>query len=99
MLSLKYLYITTYLIILPYCAVWTQVSSQTPFQQLEVPVLDAEFADWLEKTGDEWGLKGIAISVTRRLKDENGDWAGWTSEAKGFGVADRWGTPVNADVT
>ncbi|KAF8530597.1 beta-lactamase/transpeptidase-like protein [Hysterangium stoloniferum] len=39
------------------------------------PVLDDDFADWLEKTGYEWGMKGIALAVTRRLKDENGEWA------------------------
>jgi len=47
--------------------------------------------------GYEWGMKGVAVAVTRRLKDENGEWAGWTSETEGYGVAIRWGTPVDAD--
>ncbi|KAF8508999.1 hypothetical protein BU17DRAFT_56461 [Hysterangium stoloniferum] len=42
-------------------------------------------------------MKGVALAVTRRLKDENGEWAGWTSETKGYGSANRWGTPVDAD--
>ena len=54
------------------------------------PVLDDEFSAWLEETGNALGMKGVAIAVTRKNKD--GD--GWTTETKGFGVADRWGTPV-----
>ncbi|KAF8513980.1 beta-lactamase/transpeptidase-like protein [Gautieria morchelliformis] len=36
-------------------------------------------------------MKGVAIAVTRRNKDGEG----WTTETKGFGVADRWGNPVD----
>jgi hypothetical protein len=59
-----------------------------------IPVLDDEFAAWLEKTGNLRGMKGVAIAVTR--KNKNAD--GWTTETKGFGVADRWGTPVDDEV-
>ena len=58
------------------------------------PVLDDDFAAWLEETGSARGMKGVAIAVTRKSKD--GD--GWTTETKGFGVADRWGTPVDDEV-
>ena len=58
------------------------------------PVLDDEFAAWLEETGKARGMKGVAITVTRKNKD--GD--GWTTETKGFGVADRSGTPVDEKV-
>ncbi|KAF8509526.1 beta-lactamase/transpeptidase-like protein [Hysterangium stoloniferum] len=96
---LIYLYITTQLFILPYRAVAAYASPQTSFQRQGHPelVLDDEFTAWLERTGHEWGMKGVAIAVTRRLKDEKGDWVGWTSETKGYGIADRWGTPVDAD--
>lgn len=57
-------------------------------------VLDDEFAAWLEETGKVRGMKGVAIAVTRKNKD--GD--GWTTETKGFGVADRWGNPVDDEV-
>jgi hypothetical protein len=57
-------------------------------------VLDDEFAAWLQETGNIRGMKGVAIAVTRKNKD--GD--GWTTETKGFGVADRWKTPVDDEV-
>lgn len=60
-----------------------------------IPVLDDEFAAWLEETGKIRGMKGVAIAVTR--KNKHGD--GWTTETKGFGVADRWGTPVDEAVS
>ncbi|KIJ31713.1 hypothetical protein M422DRAFT_36150 [Sphaerobolus stellatus SS14] len=43
-------------------------------------------------------MKGIAIAVTRRTKDDNGEWDGWETELKGYGVADRWGNTVDEDV-
>lgn len=58
------------------------------------PVLDNRFTAWLEETGNARGMKGVAIAVTYRNKDGGG----WTTETKGFGVADRWGTPVDDKV-
>ena len=65
--------------------------------QLEAPrlksVLDDEFEAWLNETGYKWGMKGVAIAVTRQIKGDN-----WHTELKGYGVADRWGNPVDEEV-
>jgi hypothetical protein len=58
------------------------------------PILDDEFAAWLNETGSIRGMKGVAIAVTRRNKDGEG----WSTETKGFGVADRWGNLVDDQV-
>jgi hypothetical protein len=58
------------------------------------PLLDNEFAAWIEETGESWGMKGLAVAVTRKNKDGQG----WSTETKGYGVADRWGNPVNEEV-
>ena len=57
-------------------------------------ILDDEFSAWLEETGTIRGMKGVSIAVTRKNKNDDG----WTTETKGFGVADRWGTPVDDEV-
>ncbi|KAF8586654.1 beta-lactamase/transpeptidase-like protein [Ramaria rubella] len=56
-------------------------------------ILDDNFDAWLKEIGNNWGMKGVAIAVTRKNKD--GD--GWTTETKGYGVANRWGDPVNEE--
>ncbi|KAF8580651.1 beta-lactamase/transpeptidase-like protein [Ramaria rubella] len=56
-------------------------------------ILDDNFEAWLNETGYNWGMKGVAIAVTR--KNEDGE--GWTTETKGYGVANRWGDPVNEE--
>ncbi|KIJ33420.1 hypothetical protein M422DRAFT_35523 [Sphaerobolus stellatus SS14] len=61
------------------------------------PVLDEEFEQWLNEKGSKWGMKGVAIAVTRRTKDINDNWDGWETELKGYGVADRWGNPVDEE--
>jgi len=61
-------------------------------------LLDGEFESWLNKTGHNWGMKGVSIAITRRQKDENGTWGDWETELKGYGIADRWGAPVTEDV-
>lgn len=61
-------------------------------------VMDEEFESWLNHTANIWGMKGIGIAVTRRVKDQHGEWGDWQTELKGFGVADRRGTPVDEEV-
>lgn len=43
-------------------------------------------------------MNGVAIAVTRRTKDSTGQWNGWVTESKGYGIADRWGHAVDEDV-
>ena len=70
-----------------------RVSSQTNL------ILDDDFDSWLKEMGYKWGMKGVSIAVTRRMKDEHGMWTpGWATEYKGYGVADRWDTPVTENV-
>lgn len=74
---------------------------QTPFfskghtTNLE-PILDDEFGEWMNEIGYKWGMNGVAVGVTRRTKDADGQWTDqWVTESKGYGVADRWGHPVD----
>ncbi|KIJ39645.1 hypothetical protein M422DRAFT_257473 [Sphaerobolus stellatus SS14] len=71
-----------------------QVNFQTPQQTRALslkPVLDYEFEDWLNTTGYKWGMKVVAIVVTRRTKNENCEWSDvWDTKLKGYGIADRW---------
>ncbi|KIJ23095.1 hypothetical protein M422DRAFT_276396 [Sphaerobolus stellatus SS14] len=45
------------------------------------PVLDEEFEGWLNEKGAKWGMQGD----------------GWETELKGYGIADRWGNPVDEE--
>ena len=69
----------------------TEYSDHLPSPEV---VLDDEFSAWLEETGTIRGMKGVSIAVTRKNKNDDG----WTTETRGFGVADRWGTPVDDEV-
>ncbi|KAF8585051.1 beta-lactamase/transpeptidase-like protein [Ramaria rubella] len=56
-------------------------------------ILDNDFASWLEKTGANWGMKGVAVAVVRK----NEDTGRWITETRGFGVANRWGDAVDEE--
>lgn len=68
---------------------------QVPISQpARLPILDDQFESWLHETGHKWGMKGVAIALIRRGRDETGS-EGWQTEMKGYGVADRWGRSVD----
>lgn len=77
------------------------VPNQAPFSRDQSPnfqpILDDEFEGWLNDVGYNWGMNGVAIAVVRRTKDSAGQWDGWVTESKGYGIADRWGHVVNED--
>ncbi|KIJ31704.1 hypothetical protein M422DRAFT_266604 [Sphaerobolus stellatus SS14] len=95
--------VLAFLLINPLLVLTAQEGTQAPFHAINndhrrlKPILDEEFEAWINEKGFKWGMKGVAIAVTRRTKDDNGEWDGWETELKGYGVADRWGNTVDED--
>ncbi|KAF8581984.1 beta-lactamase/transpeptidase-like protein [Ramaria rubella] len=78
-------------------SLWSNVlCDQAPFATNDHgrdEILDDSFSEWIEAIGHKWGMKGVAIAVTRKNKNDDG----WITETKGYGVANRNNDPVDAE--
>lgn len=59
------------------------------------PLLDQEFAEWLKVKGEQWGMKGLSVSVVQR-DSVTGE---WSVEAEGYGIVDEDGKPATNEAS
>jgi hypothetical protein len=57
-------------------------------------VLDASFDQWLQNLTSFWGMKGLAVAVVQRQRNDT-----WSIETKGYGVKNAAGDLVTEDVS
>lgn len=65
----------------------------------ESSLISAPIRNYIEGLMERWDLKGVSLSVIKGPNPKNGKGEEWQREATGFGVRNRFGEPMQNDVS